>query len=106
MSVPLHLHGLWIGLLLVYLLLVSLVVTFTLASWWIRWEIDAVDRWPRHKLVVTAVFGIVLTIVYLTWVLIGGIDVIPRDMVQLGLHVVGSGAGIAGGYVLWQLQST
>ena len=52
------------------------------------------------SLVVTAVFGIILTLVYWIWVLIGGVGLIFQDVVQLGLHVVGSCAETAEVYVL------
>lgn len=106
MMVPLHLHGFWVLFLLIYLLVLSVLVTGVLVWWWVRRDPDDLDRWADHKLVTAAVFGLVLAGAYWTWVITGAPAVLTRDPVQLGLHLAGSSAGITGTVVLWLRHHT
>lgn len=96
-------HGLWIGLVVLYLLLVCLLVTVTLLVWWVRWDVGTLGRWGRHKLVVGGVFGVGLAVIYWSMVVAGGVTVIPETAAGVAFHTIGSSAGIAGGATLWAL---
>lgn len=105
MIAPAHLHGLWLLGILGYIIGVSVLVTAGLAFLWYRADLDRLDRWSRHRLVVGASFGVVVTLAYWGWVLANGAGVVTVDPVRVALHVVGSIAGIAGAAVLRGLRA-
>ncbi|MDL5363317.1 hypothetical protein [Halalkalicoccus sp. NIPERK01] len=109
---PLHLHTLWIGLVLLGALLACLLVTLVLAAGygWLRLTADTRAPGGLRALVAPAVLGIVLSgsfwAVALLAVLLGYVDGRSLDSVVVGQAVIFSSAGVAGGLVLRAARRT
>lgn len=110
---PLHLHTLWIGLVLLGLLLACLSVTLVLVVGygWLRLTADTRAPGTLRALVAPAVLGIVLSGSFwafaLLAALLGYVDVRGFDpVVVLTQIAIFSSAGVVGGLVLRAARRT
>lgn len=108
--IPLHLHNLWIGLVLLGLLLACVLVTLILilGYGWIRWTSDEQNTEDLNGLVVTSILGLSLSGIFwvtlLLAILFGYIDsqyLNPIGIIQLAAF---SSAGVAGVFILQKVR--
>lgn len=109
MTVPLHLHTLWIAIVYLGVLLACLLVVLTIGYGWRRWNRDGLDGRSRDALVLVSGLGIVLSGLF--WVpallspLLGSSNVLLEYPDVMLVYSLGfSSSGVAGGYVLWRLR--
>lgn len=108
--IPLHLHNLWIGLVLLGLLLACVLVTLILilGYGWLRWTSDEQNTEDLNGLVVTSILGLSLSGIFwvtlLLAILFGYIDsqyLNPIGIIQLAAF---SSAGVAGVFILQKVR--
>lgn len=108
--IPLHLHNLWIGLVLLGLLLACVLVTLILilGYGWLRWTSDEQNTEDLNGLVVTSILGLsssgIFWVTLLLAILFGYIDsqyLNPIGIIQLAAF---SSAGVAGVFILQKVR--
>lgn len=108
--ISLHLHNLWIGLVLLGLFLACVLVTLILilGYGWIRWTSDEQNTEDLNGLVVTSILGLSLSgIFWVTLLLailfgyVGSQYLNPIGIIQFAAF---SSAGVAGGFTLRKVR--
>jgi phosphatidylglycerophosphatase A len=108
--IPLHLHNLWIGLVLLGLLLACVLVTLILilGYGWIRWTSDEQNTEDLNGLVVTSILGLSLSGIFwvtlLLAILFGYVDSQYLNSIGIIQFAAFSSAGVAGVFILRKVR--